>query len=218
MITTPKTFAEAVRRVSELAQAKMPDALHGHIQRATAIVLHGGVWLDDEGRHAQVLGSDGTTWYRVNGHCTCMDAPKAPEGYCKHKLAVMLYRRAGDLLRSAPLPLGEGEASQPAPPCPEALFSATFDGRIGGVGVRLTARGATFETFAANVQAVRALLDAPVEPQSATSGSAPSSPAQQTPTCAVHGPMPESKKAPGTYFCPKKLWDGSFCKSRFPER
>jgi hypothetical protein len=40
-------FADAVKQVSELAQAKLPESLHGRVQRATALVLHGAVWLED---------------------------------------------------------------------------------------------------------------------------------------------------------------------------
>lgn len=34
------------------------------------------------------------------------------------------------------------------------------------------------------------------------------------PICEFHGPMKESTKAPGTYFCTKKMGDGSYCKSK----
>jgi hypothetical protein len=36
--------------------------------------------------------------------------------------------------------------------------------------------------------------------------------------CAWHGPMRESTKTPGTWFCPKRKADGSFCHSRWPVR
>ena len=32
-------WPDAVQRVSALAHAKLPDSLHGHIERATALVL-----------------------------------------------------------------------------------------------------------------------------------------------------------------------------------
>jgi hypothetical protein len=39
--------------------------------------------------------------------------------------------------------------------------------------------------------------------------------ANGTPICPVHGaPMRESDKRPGTFFCSKKLIDGSYCKSK----
>lgn len=38
--------------------------------------------------------------------------------------------------------------------------------------------------------------------------------ARAVPTCPYHGPMKESTKAPGTFFCAKKMGDGSYCKER----
>ena len=38
--------------------------------------------------------------------------------------------------------------------------------------------------------------------------------ARESPVCPYHGPMKESTKAPGTYFCTKKMGDGSYCKER----
>jgi hypothetical protein len=181
--TTTLSWSDAVRRVSELAHSKLPEAMHGAIERATALVLAGHVCLEEDGKHAHVRSSDGSTWYLVNGHCTCMGATHAPEGYCKHRLAKMLYQRAGDLQRQGLPPAAAGEvltgpAGRPAPagadaPCPEAPFSATFRGHIGGVETLLTARGCTFEQFAANVQAVRALLDS-TPPAATTPATVPS--------------------------------------------
>jgi hypothetical protein len=34
------------------------------------------------------------------------------------------------------------------------------------------------------------------------------------PTCQYHGPMKESSARPGTWFCPKKMGDGSYCKEK----
>lgn len=36
------------------------------------------------------------------------------------------------------------------------------------------------------------------------------------PTCQYHGPMKESDKRPGTWYCPKKMGDGSYCKEKYP--
>jgi hypothetical protein len=80
------TFRQALERVAALAHAKLSQDLHGHLERATALCLHRHVWMDEDGRHAQVLSSDGQTYYLVNGHCTCMDAPRAPQGLCKHRV------------------------------------------------------------------------------------------------------------------------------------
>jgi hypothetical protein len=64
-------FPDAVRQVSAIAQAKLPESLHGRLQRATALVLEGAVWLEEDGHTTQVRSTDGQRWYAVNGHCDC---------------------------------------------------------------------------------------------------------------------------------------------------
>ena len=38
--------------------------------------------------------------------------------------------------------------------------------------------------------------------------------AREAPTCPYHGPMKESTKAPGTWYCSKRMGDGSYCKEK----
>jgi len=211
------TFRDAVLYVSELAHAKLDKSLHGHLERATALVLHRHVWLGEDGRHAQVLSSDGQTWYRVNGNCTCLDAPRAPQGYCKHKLAVQLYKRAGEVLHRT-LPLGEGRSTPAAADntCPEALFSACLRGTVRGIDTQLTARGQTLEEFKIHFDAVHALFDPPAA--RAPEGTPAQGQAQGTPTCPHHGPGKESTKAPGTWYCTKRMADQSYCTWRYPAK
>lgn len=37
---------------------------------------------------------------------------------------------------------------------------------------------------------------------------------REAPVCEYHGPMKESTKKPGSYYCPAKMGDGSYCKSK----
>jgi hypothetical protein len=37
---------------------------------------------------------------------------------------------------------------------------------------------------------------------------------REAPVCQYHGTMKESAKAPGTWYCPAKMGDNSYCKSR----
>jgi hypothetical protein len=58
-------------------------------------------------------------------------------------------------------------APEPAPavgPLPEASFSVTLRGTMGGQDAMLTVRGQTVAEFQHNLQAVRGLLDAPQAP------------------------------------------------------
>lgn len=106
------------------------------------------------------------------------------------------------------------EAAPSPAACPEAMFSITLKGTMGGHDVLLTARGGTFEEFMTNVQRLQGLLDAP----------APSQPARQPasqPTaegwCGKHGvqmrwnePKPGNKGKP---WWSHKVGD-EFCKGR----
>lgn len=38
--------------------------------------------------------------------------------------------------------------------------------------------------------------------------------AREAPICPYHGPMKESTKRPGTWYCSHKMGDGSYCKER----
>lgn len=37
---------------------------------------------------------------------------------------------------------------------------------------------------------------------------------REAPICEFHGPLKESTKKPGTWYCPAKMGDGSYCKSK----
>jgi hypothetical protein len=43
-MSTVAESADAVKQVSAMAHAKLPASLHGRLERATALVLDGGVW------------------------------------------------------------------------------------------------------------------------------------------------------------------------------
>lgn len=54
--------------------------------------------------------------------------------------------------------------------------------------------------------------------QSNPTPAAPKAATGEAPVCPYHGAMKESEKRPGTYFCPKKMADGSgYCKEKFPK-
>jgi len=94
------TFREAVLHVAEKAKAVLP-ANTSRIDKAITLTLHGHVEIVNG--HARVASQiDGkTTYHQVNGTCTCQDFTqgKAPNGFCKHRLAHGLYRRAIELVQ-----------------------------------------------------------------------------------------------------------------------
>ena len=71
------------------------EALAERLEKAREIVGQVSPVLGLDGHHV-VAGSDGH--YLVNGHCTCPDARfrrDLHKGWCKHMLAVAVYREAG---------------------------------------------------------------------------------------------------------------------------
>ena len=207
------TFTQAVKRTFDLAMARLPKESHAHLERAHALVIHRHVFPTDDGKHAQVLSSDGTRWYPVNGHCTCMDASRAPQGLCKHRLAFGLYRRASELLATS----GGATPAQGAPAAlPEAPASVNVRLCIDGHECQFTMRDADEARLVERLQALLTRF-----PQQAKTTSEASTPAQpQTPgappVCPHHGKSKESTKATGTFFCPSKMADGTYCQWRHP--
>jgi hypothetical protein len=104
----PLSWTAAVQQVSTIAHAKLPPALHSRLEMATALVLDGKVWPEEDEQwwavQATVRDPDALpTYFWVQETCPCPDAlHKAPEGLCKHLLAVKLSRRASELAAPAP--------------------------------------------------------------------------------------------------------------------
>jgi hypothetical protein len=204
------TWREALTHVSEMAHAKMPEALHGNVERATALCLHRHVWFDEDGKHAQVLSSDGSTYYLVNGNCTCMDAPRAQGGYCKHKLATMIYRRASELLHAAP-----GTPAVPPPAAlPEAPASVNVRLCIGGAEVQWTVRDQDEDRLAERLERLLQRF-----PQAAKSQpAAPAGASQPTPEgwCLIHNlQMARQQNERGHWFS-HRAPDGGWCRGKAP--
>jgi hypothetical protein len=112
-------------------------------------------------------------------------------------------------------------AVQPTPrpePLPEAAFSLTLKGTIGGIEAMLTIRGGTAAVFQANVLAVRGLLDTPSQTALQAPPTAPALPAAPAATqdgwCAVHSvAMSKQSNQRGSWWS-HKAQDGSWCKGR----
>jgi hypothetical protein len=140
------------------------------------------------------------------------DYEKAPGQLCKHRLSAAIARRAQGLTK-AKLANTNGHAelpSQPSPtqpaaptaPLPEAPVSITLKATLHGHEVMVTLRGVDFASVKAQVEDASQWLQA-------QSGHT----ADDTPQCPTHGAMKPSTKGKGWY-CPHKLADGSWCKSK----
>jgi hypothetical protein len=70
------------------------------VDAAVKIVLAGDVELLDDTTARVASQSQGQMVYHVvDGECTCKDFPKAPSGWCKHKIAAGLFKRATVLVQ-----------------------------------------------------------------------------------------------------------------------
>jgi hypothetical protein len=101
------------------------------IDKAIELVLNNAVELLENGTARVTSQQQGTTAYVVcNGTYECADYPKAPDGWCKHRLARTLTIRAIDLAKTlghAPSLVPVTPAALPAPE--EAMGLAPFSTR-----------------------------------------------------------------------------------------
>ena len=100
----------------------------------------------------------------------------------------------------------------PCPTLPEARCSVNVRLVVHGHDVQVTLRGDEETEVMGRLEAILAQYPAPqpTAPPAASPGPG------DTPQCKYHGAMKASTKAPGTFYCTKKLADGSYCPSRFP--
>ena len=92
-------WREAIQEIAERAKATLPEC-NGRVDAAVKIVLAGDVELLDDTTAKVASQSQGQVVYHVvNGECPCKDYPKAPSGWCKHRIAAGLYKRATALVQ-----------------------------------------------------------------------------------------------------------------------
>jgi hypothetical protein len=131
--TTRQAWRSAVAEVAAKAKQTLPEC-HGRVDSAVKIVLAGDVELLADGKAKIASQSNGTTQYFVvNGTCECKDFPKAPSGWCKHRIAAGMQKRAAALVQRQlhGASTGQAEALSPpvpappdAPPAPQAAAAA----------------------------------------------------------------------------------------------
>jgi hypothetical protein len=109
-------WREAVQTVADNAKTALPEA-NGRIEKAVAIVLAGDITLLDSGKARVASQSNGTVEYTIcNGTCECPDYSRAPQGLCKHRLSVAIYRRATERIQATREHRGIAQESIPAQP------------------------------------------------------------------------------------------------------
>jgi hypothetical protein len=99
-MTTRERFRAIVNDLAAKAKETLP-ACQGRIDAAVSLVLAGDVALQPDG--LAIVGSATTPsiTYTVNGTCACPDFGRAPEGWCKHKIARALQIRTERAMRDA---------------------------------------------------------------------------------------------------------------------
>jgi hypothetical protein len=118
---TRAAWRAAVADIAERAKQTLPQC-GSRVDAAVRIVLAGDVELLPDGTARVASQSNGTTQYVVcNGTCECKDFPRAPSGWCKHKIASGLYKRAQALVQrqlAQSTGTSNGQAAAAAEPTP----------------------------------------------------------------------------------------------------
>lgn len=143
----------------------------------------------------------------------------AANAHARRQQAAADARRAADdlfpadtttpLVGKAPLEAVPDPPAAKAPPKPSATF--TIHALIDDFPFDVSFVG-TADQLAATVDRLRAIGAVPPTP--AARAAVEAEKARSAPICEFHGAMKESSKAPGTWYCPSKMGDGSYCKSK----
>ena len=219
-------WRDAVAEIAEKAKTTLPEC-NGRVDSAVKIVLAGDVELFADGKARVASQSNGTTQYVVcNGTCECKDFPKAPSGWCKHRIAAGIVKRATALAK-AKLEAGtNGQAEPPSQPeqpeaspavtgapLPEAPVSITLKATLHGHEVLVTLRGVDFASVKAQVEQASEWLrvQAPAQPPVQSTGQAdqPHKPGW----CAKHGVQMTQNHKEGRSWWSHKTTDG-WCKGK----
>jgi hypothetical protein len=153
-------WRHAVATVAERAKAALPEA-NGRIDAAVKLVLAGDVEPLPDGTAKVASQSNGATAYHiVNGTCQCKDAPKAPQGLCKHRLAAAIHRRATTLVTQRLTQLdGDNTAPQAAAaPLADAPVASTLPEAPASANVYIDLAGRKVQVTPRDVDETRLLV------------------------------------------------------------
>ena len=220
--TARAAFRLALAEIAAKAKATLPEC-SGRIDSAVALVLAGDVELLSNGSALVGSQADPTLVYRVrSSQCECKDFVRAPAEFCKHRLAVGLYRRTQELVDSVPVEAEPDEEPLPlATSLPEAPASCNVYLMLGGHRVQVTLRDGNEQRMLARLQV---LLDqypvpqptpqAPTQPQgqlSAAQHNAAAMHQRVTGFCAVHNVAMQLNEKEGRSWWSHKTAEG-WCK------
>src|SRR5215475_11745027 len=145
------TFREAVLTIADKAK----NALATHVSRidkAVALCLNGHIEVI-EGKYRIASQQDGKTVYHLaNGSCTCQDFTSGKaQGWCKHRLAGNIYRKAIEMIK----------AQEPVATHNEAPCSVNVRVEVGGREVQITLRDVSEQHLLIRLEQVLKLFPVP---------------------------------------------------------
>ena len=214
----PQTFRAVVADVAARAKAILPESINGRLEGAVKLVLAHDVTLCEDGTIEVGSCTDPLKTYRLVGQtCECQDFPRAPEGWCRHRIAAGIDKRVREVLAQQAqasemtaaddldettgdvvdvMPTAQPTISQPQAPLPEAPASVNVRLLIAGRDVQLTLRDTDEARLLERLATVLQQYPAPAQPVSQPKGRQDLSPQQHNALaqhqavsgwCKVHG-------------------------------
>src|SRR4030095_12254452 len=210
------TFREAVLQVADKAKAVLPDNASWS-DKCMTLGLNGHVEIVDG--HCRVMSqSNGkTVYHQVNGVCTCLDftQEKAPNGFCKHRLAHGLYRRATEMVQAQeqePVvevqPAVTAETVQGLVQHTEAPASVNFHTTLAGRQVQITLRDTDETRLLGRLETLLQRFSVVAEPKE---------PAQQEGWCYKHNVQMKLNHGKRGSWWSHKLPNGQWCNKKQPK-
>jgi hypothetical protein len=163
---TRKAWRMVVQEIAAKAYHALP-ACNGRIDKAVQIVLADDVVLFEDGRATVGSQSDAGLHYVVNDACECPDSDKAPDGWCKHRLAASIYKGAIALVqeRRAQQEPPQGQEQGHTWQSAQAPSSCTLKWQVGGIELMLTLRDSTDEALFQRIKRVLPRIEAKMDAQ-----------------------------------------------------
>ena len=131
-------YRALVAEIAEKAKAKLPQETNGRIEKVVALVLAGDVAVQTDGSIQVGSCVDPLSTHLLIGtSCSCDDFQyhRAPSGWCKHRIAAGIAKRAAELMPPAPEPI-----PAPTPQHHEAPASINLKLLLHGHEVMVTLR------------------------------------------------------------------------------
>jgi hypothetical protein len=219
--TDRQSFREIVAQVAERARAILPQTVNGRIEGAIKLVLAHDVTLCADGSIEVGSCTDPLKVYRLVGQtCECKDFTdgKAPDGWCRHRIAAGIDKRVRELLPEAPEP--EPQATVAATVAPAALAEAPASVNchimLEGRQVQLTLRDTDEERLLTRLTTI--LQRYPIVPSH--TGKEPRSASGETPDkgqpdwCPIHNCAMQENEKDGRRWFSHRSPEGQWCKGR----